>query len=318
MAVVPSNVRYWERIPIPFVPHSDSAIQRAVDALNKQLGFLLFAPLEGSDRSVAHVEFKIIASGCSAMGQLNEQPQSINLRSPLQPRLMIHEMLHCAGLEHEQFHQRYPWNRNDLPDPLAAYNRNTVPARIKKLAGTQANKAGSVEEPVKSMSKAEFGRPRAGSGGSGGFSLGRPRAGSGGSGDFGLGRPLAEKGEKEAGEASQVKNSSPSRGVLDRLQDPVNRIIYGYLLSHNEGGATYADGYLKDLRAKQFLVESLSNDCDFDSIMMYQDFFEAAKEAQRQGHHQFVFSPRTDGTSDELSDIDVEHIRQIYESRRST
>lgn len=129
MAVIRSQEALWKHKifyamsgsqPVPQI------IQEAIDALTEQLGFALFVPLPHSDTPLAHAVFVLgAAKSCSPIGQQATQPQEISLKGNSPRRTILHEMLHCAGFEHEQFHENFPWDRSDLPD-VAALNENDL------------------------------------------------------------------------------------------------------------------------------------------------------------------------------------------------
>lgn len=269
MAVISKDVVLWDHMPIYYVTPSDPKIGQAIAVLNEQVGFLLFASFKDSDRSVADVKFEIRDSGCSPIGKQSAQPQAITMRSSLQPRLMLHEMLHCVGFEHEQFHEKYPWDRTERFDPFAAVSQFKDFGRY---AGRQAKQ-------------------------------GRGRSGSGGPVDF----LPARSGEKELG----GQEYRPEVGRVDPMKD-VNSRIYKYLCETEGDG--YANGYLNDLPRKQSL--EFSPDCDYDSIMMYPPFFQAAKKLWDGGYHEFSYVvPTTNGHSENLSKTDVEWVTKLYRDK---
>lgn len=279
MAVIRSMEALWKhRIyyamrgesPTPPVPQQ---IQEAINALNEQVGFTLFAPLPDDKSTLPRALFHLDAGkSCSPIGQQATQPQAIMLKPASPRRTILHEMLHCAGFEHEQFHRLFPWQRHDLPD-VTDLNQKALSEEVLLKAKPPVLPG---EDPLQKF---------------------RER--------LAKGQVSLELGEKP-------KNTT---SLVEKLKDPVNKKIYQVLELRN--GPEYANAYLKDLKAKQDSVISLTEFCDFDSIMMYSDFFQAVKTAQKT-YNDLPFLAVTDGKCEKLSTGDVDQIQNLYRQRCST
>ena len=276
MALIRSKALLWPG-PIPYLLPVPAVVQRAVAAFKAELGFDLWVGRENIDKAAttAWVEFNVQkgSSSCSEIGCQKKGVQYVHLGNDWVFTTM-HEMLHCAGFEHEQFHPKYAWDRGDVPDMKAIQEtenaRNFGGAVNPKLMGAAKELPLTTKKPVATSNQ----KPTSFSE----FDTGKRGAQSPGASP----KFLEElKVMRETGKpivAPSLKKT-PTSPAYKALKSERNRLLYRTIAELET--ETYVDGFLSDLKSKEH-AEVATASCDYDSIMMYRQFIRAAEKVQEE------------------------------------
>ncbi|MBW8482499.1 M12 family metallopeptidase [Actinomadura parmotrematis] len=116
MAVVKKNVKTWGKGPITYAvagsgKPGDKWLADGIGKFNTRVGTTVFTPVASG--GTAQVTFQYSTAGESAIGCTGTVPQVISYHENdafgvAAYKTLHHEMCHCLGLGHEQFHSAFP------------------------------------------------------------------------------------------------------------------------------------------------------------------------------------------------------------------
>jgi len=145
--------RVWSQIPVRIQKCTDDKLRGlfadAVAELNGLIGYTVVQETE-SDEGIKVVRVTGQGSSRSQTTGYNTDPTKnridVNLnrtkgdygeKSVSENKfVIIHELLHALGFEHEQFHKRYPWDDTELPVTSALDQDDAVYAKL-RVPGNQ-------------------------------------------------------------------------------------------------------------------------------------------------------------------------------------
>ena len=281
MAVLTTESKFWPH-PVPYKPCDDKTVKDAIALINKAVGFDVFVPHEQQTNVVT---FAIGSTrSCSAIG-CQTGPQEISLKQGSDTFSCVHEMMHCLGFEHEQFHKEYAWDAADTgqakPRSIAPPTPTTAaPSRARSSSLTGATKGPAVTTDASK----------------------KPEGGGASGKQVALPDTLSEQEAETAG----------SKGT--KVFKPRNQAIYAFLIHCDN--SVYADSYLAQRMKKSGQLTPITGCCDYNSVMMYDYFSRAAKYAAKAGHLDGITIVGTSKLPDGiLSAGDVDAVKQVYGKR---
>jgi len=103
----------WPDHKVPYVQESvkTEVLREAITKFNAMIGHDILAPR--TDETI-YAEFEQGAFGCSSIGCQRTAGIAQKISVTAHPFEIIHEICHCLGFEHEQFHPKYLWDDSDF------------------------------------------------------------------------------------------------------------------------------------------------------------------------------------------------------------
>jgi hypothetical protein len=277
MAIIRSlNVR-WDKV-IPYLGPVPAVFERALQLFGDQASHPRWVPVEESEKGqyAAWVVFNMNSTvSCSAIGCQRKGQQEVCLKPDGGVASALHEMMHCAGFEHEQFHPGYVWDRQDTPNLQAikeAEEKQQSRARARFAAQESTVDWTARKTSYKSNLGAEdpLGKKKAK----------EPEVKF----DPEFMKMLAAKGKKppapkEVPPPQPTTPVEPDSRIYKALKTRRNQLIFQSILK--DQSETYMISFLEQLVIKENL-HPVSAFCDYDSIMMYGEFLRAAQFVQKE------------------------------------
>lgn len=277
MAVIRGESYLWKH-PVPYESSTNEVVNKSIQTLNDAAGFGLFVPYTGQQDQADHVQFHVdTEQACSHIGCAFKGLQTINLKASSDLFSCLHEIMHCLGFEHEQFHAKYAWNAADTPKKNPFYKVNEE-VSVAQAASVRMNVDTSNWNPQKKTA------------------------------NWGEEGTKAKASVDVEMPAKQLKPKEPELPFIFKTGS-VNQIIYQFLAKAQN--PAYAESYWEQVAKKNTSVLSVTPLCDYDSIMMYGEFERAAKFAASKGQQISIehSGKRADNC---LSNLDVDTLQKLY------
>lgn len=280
--------KVWPNSQVPYEnPEMIQSVGPTIERFNRVFSKPILIPRTNEHD---YAVFKKQESGCSPIGHQKTGMQNIIVKG--NPFEIIHEICHCLGFEHEQFHREYLWN-DGADTPLNQF-------LLKKLIGENSKASKGVSGAFLASKPVFTTRIRSGSFGSLGADAHSSKASS-----LNFAIPTFS-GKPKPPKASEEEEEVPMRGgTIETNLFNDNRLSVDNFLNGRK--RVQADNGIRSMDI-----------CDYNSVMMYSEFRKAAVAAVRAdkapGNRiqlSNTFLPlQNDGCG--LSAIDRQVINQMY------